>query len=124
MKTTQSLIKDNWFEMVVFSSVYLEFFCSKLLIEKGGFPPEEVQKMSFFDINEKLKKMGLISDDTYSKIDEVRKIRNGAVHDPRIMLSLDKSIAIHVSNLTLESLKELEPYYQASMNTLRELWQI
>ena len=120
----QALMKDNWFETVVFSAVYLEFFCSKLLREKGGVNHNKIQKMRIYALNKKLRDSGLIGNDTYSKIDRVREVRNGVVHDPKVMQALDKVVAFEVTNLTFESLKDLEPYYRVTMDDLRRSWQI
>jgi len=120
----QALMKDNWFEAVLFSAIYVEFFCSKLLREKGKLRPKHIKKMTFKELTEKLKSLGLISEDTYYKINKVRKIRNGVVHDPREMLTLNKNIALKTVELTFEILKELDPYFESAMNELRKMWQV
>jgi hypothetical protein len=117
-------IEGNLFEAIVFSAVHLEFFCSKLLIERGVKTSTEVRDMTFYEISKELKDSGLIDEKTFSDISEVRETRNKIVHDPREWANLSEKVALEIVDLTFKSLKKLEPYYESCMPELRRVWNV
>ena len=88
----ETIKKEQWFSGIAMATAFFEFWGLELLKEKfkGKISRDKLEDLRLEEIVLLLYSSEIIDELTYTKMMEVKKVRNKIVHNPYELLELDK----------------------------------
>ena len=88
----KAIEQEQWFSGIAMATAFFEFWGLELLKEnfKGKISGDKLEDLRLEEIILFLYSSEIIDESTYTKMMEVKKVRNKVVHNPYELLELDK----------------------------------
>jgi hypothetical protein len=101
--------KKQWLEGIVVSTAFFESFgVTKLRVHfKGEIKEEKLERLGLEEIIILLRASGIINQPTYSKMMNIKDVRNKLVHDPTMTYKLEYTKSKKLLEEAIECIKEL-----------------